>query len=221
MRINGALAALAIALFLLPALPKAAAPGTYTGEATVTSQSEQERDAALRTALGRVVVDIVGDPDVLGRNDVAQALGKASHYMLQYSYRQTGSADDAGLRLVAEFDRAAVDSMLDSLGLASPANGGPEPGGVPQAAVIWISGLESSADYARVMQYLQHSNLVQDAQPLEVRGDGMSVKLSLSGDLQHFLQAVQIENRLQVISEQPPIAGIDATLSARGNGAGP
>ncbi len=215
MRINWILALLAISLYVMPALARATAPETYTGEASVTSQSEEERNQGIRAALGKVVVNVVGDPDVLNRSDVAKSLGNASRYMVQYSYRQdaAGIDGDSGLQLVVAFDRGAVDRMLAQLGLMTTTDYGPEPSGAPQAVKLWISGINSVDDYAAVMRYLQNSNLVDSVKLKEVRGDGLAVDLSLTGDLAHFLEAVRIENKLHVISAEPPVAGIDATLS--------
>lgn len=215
MRINWILALLALSLYVMPALAKAVAPETYTGEASVTSQSEEERNQGIRSALGQVIVNVVGDPDVVNRSDVARSLGNASRYMVQYSYRQDapGIDGETGLQLVVAFDRAAVDRILAQLGLASTTDYGPEPSGAPQKVRLWISGILSVDDYAAVMRYLQNSNLVDHVKLMEVRGDGIAVDLSLAGDLAHFLDAVRLENRLHVISAAPPVAGIDATLS--------
>lgn len=193
-----------------------AAPTTYTGEAPVSSQSEAERNAAFRTALGKVVVDIVGDRGVLERADVADALGEARSYMLQYRYlRAPADAETGmpGLRLVVEFDSVAVDSMLDRLGLANGTADGAGWIGDPQTATVWISGIRSASDYARVIGILDRNNFVDAAQPVEVRDDGLAVKLSLAGDLPHFIEALEMGSDLRVISAQPPLAGIDATLS--------
>jgi hypothetical protein len=208
-------ALLVFAIALSPGAPRAA-PTTYTGEASVTSQSEAERDVGFRTALGNVVADIVGDRGVLERADVADALGEARSYMLQYRYLR--AAPDAetgapGLRLVVEFDSVAVDSMLDRLGLASGTADGAGWIGDPQEATVWISGIHSASDYARVMGILDRNNFVDAARPVEVRDDGLAVRLSLAGDLAHFIAALEAGRDLRVINAEPPLAGIDATLS--------
>src|SRR5690606_22823606 len=88
-------ALLVSAIALSPGAPRAA-PTTYTGEANVTSQSEAERDVGFRTALGNVVADIVGDRGVLERADVADALGEARSYMLQYRYLRAAPGAETG-----------------------------------------------------------------------------------------------------------------------------
>jgi hypothetical protein len=213
MRIFVALLVFAIALS--PGRARAA-PTTYTGEAPVSSQSEAERNQAFRVALGKVVTDIVGDRGVLERADVADALGEARSYMLQYRYLRAApdrEAEIPGLRLVVEFDSVAVDSMLDRLGLASGTADGAGWIGDPQTATVWISGIRSASDYARVIGILDRNNFVDATQPVEVRDDGIAVRLSLAGDLQHFIHALEMGRDLRVISAQPPLAGIDATLS--------
>lgn len=193
-----------------------AAPPTYTGEAPVNSQSDEERVDALKTALANVVIEQTGDPGVLSRSDVAAAVGKAERYVLQFRYKR-GTADGAGppLILVAEFDSAAVDAMLQHLGLGvgASAQGTAPMDATPSEATVWISGIHSAEAYARVMAYLGRNNLVHGVQPKEARGDGMLVKLSLATDLAHFLDAVGMERTLSVVNAAPPVDGVDATLA--------
>ena len=81
------LRALCLVLVLSAPSAYAAAPTTYTGEAPVNSQSDEDRAAALKTALANVVMTRTGDPGVLARADVASAVGQAERYVLQYQYR--------------------------------------------------------------------------------------------------------------------------------------
>jgi hypothetical protein len=213
-----ALAAPVFALLLAAFAPNArAAPPTYTGEAPVNSQSDEERADALKTALANVVIQQTGDPGVLSRSDVASAVGKAERYTLQFRYKQNpAAADGAGpkLILVAEFDSAAVDDMLQRLGLGAPGAVGSVPvDATPSEATVWIGGIRSAEAYAHVMAYLAKSNLVRSVQPREARGDGMLVRLSLATDLRHFLDAVGMERTLSVVNAAPPVDGVDATLS--------
>ncbi len=193
-----------------------AAPSTYTGEAPVNSQSDPERIEALKTALANVVIQQTGDPGVLARGDVASAVAKAERYVLQYRYRpNNAAADDTAPRLilVAEFDSTAVDAMLQRLGLAEAAPGTAPADAMPSEATVWIGGIHSAEDYARVVAYLGKSNFVRSAQPTEARGDGMLVRLSLATDLARFLDAVGMERTLSVVNASPPVDGVDATLA--------
>jgi hypothetical protein len=209
-------AALLLALGIVALAPSfaLAAPATYSGEAPVNSQSDDERVDALKTALASVVIDQTGDPGVLSRSDVAAAVAKADRYVLQFRYRK--NADGAGppLVLVAEFDSTAVDAMLQKLGLGRFAEGGTAPvDATPTEATVWIGGIRSAEDYARVVGYLGKSPLVHGVSAREARGDGMLVKVSLTTDLPHFLDAVGIERTLSVVNAAPPVEGVDATLA--------
>jgi hypothetical protein len=209
-----ALVAVAFALLASPVLR--AAPPTYTGEAPVDSQSDDDRLEALKIALANVIIDQTGDAGVLSRSDVAAQLAKADRYMLQFKYRQNPGAADTGapkMTLIVEFDAAAVDKMLQGLGLASAGVAGAPIDATPADVTVWIGGIRSADDYARVIGYLAKSNLVKSAQPKQARGDGMLVKLSLATDLKHFLDAVSIERQLSVVNGSPPVDGIDATLA--------
>jgi hypothetical protein len=210
-------ATFALVLFILALAPLAAraAPPTYTGEAPVNSQSDDERAEALKTALANVVIEQTGDSGALARSDVASAVAKADRYVLQFRYKSNpNAADGAGPRwiLVAEFDSTAVDEMLQRLGFGTAAGTAPVDT-TPSEATVWIGGIRSAEDYARVIAYLGKSNLVRSAQPVQARGDGMLVKLSLATDVKHFLDAVALERTLSVVNGSPPVDGVDATLA--------
>jgi hypothetical protein len=209
-------ALLAAALALLAAPTLRAAPSTYTGEAPVDSQSDDDRLEALKSALANVIIDQVGDAGVLSRPEVAAALAKADRYMLQFRYKQNPGAADTGaprLTLIAEFDAAAVDKMLQGLGLMSAGVAGAPIDATPAEITVWIGGIRSADDYARVIGYFAKSNLVKSTQPKQARGDGMLVRLSLARYLKHFLDAMSIELQLWVFNGAPPVDGIDATLA--------
>ena len=74
------------------AQPAPAAPTAYTGSAPVNSQNDDERAAALKTALANVVIEQTGDAGILARADVAKAVAQADRYVLQYSYRGSDGA---------------------------------------------------------------------------------------------------------------------------------
>jgi len=214
-RLSAARYALALFLACMFTPHANAVPPTYTGEAPVNSQSDEERVDALKTALANVVIDQTGDPGVLSRSDVASAVGKAERYVLQFRYKR-GATDGSGppLILVAEFDSTAVDAMLQRLGLGANGPGTAAPiETTPSEATVWIGGIRSAEDYARVIAYLGKNNLVRGVQPKEARGDGMLVRLSLATDLAHFLDAVGMERALSVVNAAPPVEGVDATLA--------
>ncbi|MGB0134146.1 DUF2066 domain-containing protein [Dokdonella sp.] len=212
-------AGLALSILLLSAGSTAliAAPATYSGEAPVVSQSEAERSEALKTALAEVVIRISGDPGILANGNVAAAVAEAGKYVLQYRYqRGPASADPADtasprLILVAEFDSNAVDRMLAGLGLGS-ASAATAIDTTPTEQQIWISGIHSADDYARGLGYLSKQSLVRQSWPVEARGDGLLVRLTLSGGLQRWLDIVDGEGVLRVNNASPPLEGIDATL---------
>lgn len=214
--LRGFVALLAFAFALFAAPPLGAAPQTYTGEAPVDSQSDDDRLEALKIALANVIIDQTGDAGVLSRSDVAATLARADKYMLQFKYKQNPGAADTGapkLTLMVEFDAAAVDKMLQNLGLQSAGVAGVPIDATPTDATVWIGGIRSADDYARVIGYLARSNLVKNTQPKQARGDGMLVRLSLATDLKHFLDAVTMERTLSVVNGSPPVDGIDATLA--------
>ena len=190
-----------------------AGPSTYTGQAPVNSQSDDERAAALKTALANVVIEQSGDSSALARSDVASAVGKAERYVLQYTYRRNeGAGDGAAMMLVAQFDAEAVDRMLSELRLGTYANAPVAPD-MPTEASVWIGGIRNADDYARVLGYLARSNFVREARPVQAQEDRLRVNLSLGTDLVHFLDAVGMERVLTVVGSATPDAGADAVLA--------
>ncbi len=195
-----------------------AAPSTYTGEAPVANQSESARAGALKVALAEVVIRLSGDPGILARSEVANAVAAADKLVLQYRYRRDSTIDEVNgtpsstLVLVAEFDSMAVDRMLGGVGLAGAGSSGAIDA-TPVEKRIWLSGIHSSTDYARTLGYLTRQSLVRQSWPIEARGDGILVRLVLAGDFNRWLGLVAADNVLQVNSASPPVQGIDATLA--------
>lgn len=199
---------LALVLVLLAPLAALAAPGAYTGEAPVASQSDEDRAAALKVAFAEVLVAQSGDSGILARGDVAKAVQQAERYVLQYQYRR---GDAARYQLVAQFDSASVDAILQrsAVGAQSAEDGVAD---VPAEATVWIGGINNADDYARVVAYLARSNFVRSAQPVLARGDGMLVRLSLNGGLARFLDAAGME-RVLGVAAGAKVEGADAALA--------
>lgn len=203
LRISAFLFALAFAPCLF------AAPSTYTGSAPVNSQSDDERAAALKTALANVVIEQTGDAGILARADVAGAVAKADRYVLQYSYRENAGGS-APLTLVAQFDADAVDAMRTRLGLLEGAQAAAQD--TTSEATVRIRGLRDADDWLRVAGYLAHNNFVRSNRPVAAHGDTVLVRLTLVGDLAHFLDAVTAERTLAIDGAAGAVDGAEATL---------
>lgn len=205
------LRALVFLLALLASAAAVAAPTAYIGEAPVNSQSDEERSGALKTALANVIAAQTGDSGLLARSDVAKAVEQAERYVLQYQYRR---GDDSGAKylLVAQFDSSAVDQMLQRLGLGPAGAQADVAAEAPSEATVWIGGINNAADYARLIGYLARNNYVRNAQPMQARGDGVLVRLSLASGLPRFLEVIAIERTLGVVAESK-VEGVDATLA--------
>jgi hypothetical protein len=204
------------------------AQSLYTGTIPVTSQAEAERAEALKSALAQVVVKLTGgDNAVLARPEVAQAIANAANYVQQYQYVQNAVTVDGkpqtSLSLVAQFDSSAVDKMIADLGLT---HGGGDGGGAGNATAqaeadvsaqtyrVWVDGLHSATDYARVVGALVRNELVRDVRAEQARGDGMELELDVTGPLPRLLQSLA-GSPLQVLNAKPPIDGVDALLQVR------
>ncbi|MHB8678493.1 MAG: DUF2066 domain-containing protein [Rudaea sp.] len=214
-------------LMVLPLLAQhARAEGLYTGQVPVNSQSEAERVEALKSALAQVVVKLTGgDNAVLARPGVAEAVAGAANFVQQYQYAQdvVTAADgkpQVRLSLVAQFDRSAVDKLVASLGLGTAPAGSNaqaiQAAADTQAQIfhIRIAGLHSAVDYARAVGALSRNELVRSVQAERARGDGVELRLDITGPLQRLLDSLA-GSSLQVDNAKPPVDGIDALLSLR------
>ncbi|MGH8123814.1 MAG: DUF2066 domain-containing protein [Rudaea sp.] len=219
---------LAVAFIVVACLAPvlAAAEGLYTGTAPVNSQSADERAAALRTALGQVVVKLSGDPGVLLRPEVVKAIAGADRYMQQYSYQvnnqgSAGSAQPgARLLLVVQFDRSGVDAMLHDLNLGGAGNSAALAGAdsaatavaLPGSYRLWISGLRSAEDYARLIGALAGNDQVRALRVEQAHGNTVQVKVDTRGSLQSLLAALEATRLAHTTNARPPVAGVDALL---------
>ena len=217
-------------LLLLPLFAPAAtahAEGLYTGQVPVNSQSDAERAEALKSALAQVVVKLTGgDNAVLARPDVAQAVANAANYVQQYQYAQDVSTAADGkpqvrLSLVAQFDRTAVDKLVADLGLGQASAAAPDAQAAravadvqAQSFRVWIGGLHSAVDYARAVGTLSRNELVRGVKAEQARGDGIELRLDITGPLQRLLDSLS-GSSLQVDNAKPPVDGIEALLSLR------
>ena len=208
---------LALIMISWPAL----AGGLYTGQVPVVSQSDADRAEALKSALGEVVVRVSGDKGVLARPDIAKAIADAERYVQQFSYQQE-VVTEAGqpqvrLTLVAHFDRDAVDRLLRNTG--SPKDSPPPPDGqaaavdaTPGSYRVWVAGVRSAQDYARLIGALSGNEFVREVQVELARGDGVQVRLTSATSLSRLLDNLGAGAVIHVAKSKPPVDGLDALL---------
>ncbi|MBL8300193.1 MAG: DUF2066 domain-containing protein [Rhodanobacteraceae bacterium] len=80
-------------------------------------------------------------------------------------------------------------------------------------AKVWISGLSSAQDYARLFETLGSNELVREFRPEQARGDGLLIKLTLNLALDRWLAYLPPDGALRVVNAAPPIDGVEATLA--------
>jgi len=205
-----------------------AALGVYTGQVPVASQSEADRSEGLKAALGQVVARVAGDPAVLSRPEVVKALDQAERYVQQFQYVQEAAVDNGQpqlrLSLVAEFDHDAVDRLAHYAGTAQQGSGTREAAAdappapldnAPASSHVWVGGVRSASDYARLMGALSGNDYVRDAQVELARGDGVQLRLATSVPLARVLDALNAGPVLRVTNAKPPVDGIDALLDLK------
>jgi Uncharacterized protein conserved in bacteria (DUF2066) len=156
----------------------------------------------------------------LSKPEAAKAVGSAERYVQQYQYTQdTGDAGQPRLNLVAQFDRNALDQLLRDLGLvhASGGDAAPSAADAAQATLqpgsyhVWVSGVNSAEDYARLIGSLSRNELVRGVQAEQARGDGIQLKLDVTGPLSRLLESLAT-GPVHVLNAKPPVAGVDALL---------
>jgi hypothetical protein len=116
-------------------------------------------------------------------------------------------ARDADLAVVLA---AGADGAADRVGGRSAAV--PEERRITSTRV-WISGLHSALDYARVFEALGRNDLVRDFAPEQARGDGVLIKMTLNLGLDRWLSYLPSEGPLRLVNAQPPIDGVEAMLA--------
>lgn len=211
------LAATVLVLALLLPGPSRAAPSLYTGQVPVNSQAEGERAEALKSALAQVVIKLSGDSTVLTRPGVAKAVANAERYMQQYQYTQDASTDagqpQARLYLVAQFDHDAVDQLMRDLELVHGGGDSAQPAAEIQSGTyrVWVSGVSSAEDYARLIGSLSRNELVRSVRAEQARGDGVQLKLDVNGPLPRLLESLG-QGPVHVLNAKPPVDGVDALL---------
>jgi len=193
------------------------AGGQYTAQVPVASQSETDRAEALKAALTQVVARVSGDAGAPTRPEVAKAIGRAERYVQQFQYQQEAAGDnpaEAQLVLVAQFDRDAIDRMLGAGAAKEAATDGPVE--APEAAAgtfhVWVAGVRTPNDYARLMGALAGNNYVRDAQVELARGDGVQLRLATTVSLARALDGWSV---VRVANAKPPVDGIDALLDLK------
>ncbi|MGD2116718.1 MAG: DUF2066 domain-containing protein [Chromatiales bacterium] len=133
----------AFAVLLLLAVPLQAAnvDNLYQVELPVASQGQEDRNQAIETAFGIILVKATGDRSVASRKSLAPVLRQSARYVQQYRYRFAEHAalteDGQQQRLInVLFDKMAVDRMLRQHGL-------PVWGSVRPQVLAWV-GFENN-----------------------------------------------------------------------------
>jgi hypothetical protein len=199
-----------------------AATGPYTGQVPVASQSDADRIEGLKAALSQVVVRVSGDAAAPSRPDVAKAIAQAERYVQQYQYQQDVVSDNGQpqqrLILVAEFDHDAVDRLLRGAVAAADATPGaaaPPIEAAPQAFQVWVGGVRSADDYARLIAALSGNDYIHDTRVEMARGDGVELRLTTVVPLARVLESINAGTVLRVTNAKPPVDGIDALLDLK------
>jgi hypothetical protein len=166
--------------------------------------------------------------ETVWRNDLNSLSGALARYqanlMLVGQIRRVGEQWAARWTLVengAGSTWDSADTALDTVLAAGPNGAADRLAGryatpslerKASSAVVWISGLSAATDYARLLEVLAHDELVREALPLQARGDGVLVRLNLNVTLKSWLGNLAPEGNLRVISAEPPLEGVEATL---------
>jgi len=110
----------ALAILLLPWTDawSSRVSGLYQAEVPIAGEGTAQRNEAIGRAFADMLVKVTGNRRIVALGGLEQALGKASRYVQQYSYRmadlsQQGSPGGAPQRfLKVFFDAGAVDRLL-------------------------------------------------------------------------------------------------------------
>lgn len=100
-------------------------PGLYEAEVVVVNQSSEDRTAAIRACLSRVLVKLTGERDVSGITQLQPILDQAGSFVQQYRYREiqmetpafTGVPVPVQWRLAVKFDEVNLNKSLRASGI--------------------------------------------------------------------------------------------------------
>ncbi|WP_422138460.1 DUF2066 domain-containing protein [Endozoicomonas sp. ALC020] len=93
-------------------LPAAEMNGLYRVGVPVTSQGNEEREAAIKQALSEVLVKVTGQRSTLSNEAVLQSLKNASALVRSFGYERRDTGSGQQLFLQVRFNEAAVNRLL-------------------------------------------------------------------------------------------------------------
>ena len=105
-------------LYLLPLLAVAADTALFESEVIVTDQTPAVRSAALRNALGAVLVRVTGQAGVTATESARALLASPEQLVQQYRYFTESGQDPPLLKLWVRFDGDAIREALQQQGVA-------------------------------------------------------------------------------------------------------
>lgn len=114
----------------------------YSAEVYVQSQSREERETGMRSALAAVLVKLTGMRQSTVSPDLNEAFENASRFAAQYRYRELaktvtdGSTPPAPFVLSVGFDKKALDRLLERLGI-------PLWGSTRPQVLVWLAVQEA------------------------------------------------------------------------------
>jgi hypothetical protein len=187
--------------------------GMFRESAEVQNQSDSQRQAAAREALGRVLVRISGTGQVLKNGEVRAAMSRADRYLAQFSYQKNDVVDTAdSFKLDMEFQPQAVLEILKQA--QQPVWSSNRP-----AVLACVAAVQGSGNPLITAGSASSSALLQQAKrrgvPLQLPAsradcnDGANAELVLSGELR--LNGGRCDSRWSL-----PLDGRDQQWSASG-----
>ena len=143
----------ALVLGGLPRVQAASVSDLYKQDVLVSSQSEQERQAAMERAFVDVIIRVTGHRKALDLPGIRKALTQSSTYVRSYSYRNVTEGNDVKRYLQVSFDLTMVNRLLRESNVAIWGASRP-------TTLMWLaleeggrrSVLGSSAELPRIME---------------------------------------------------------------------
>lgn len=159
---------------------RGAATDPYTASVPVAAQDPALRDAALREALGIVLMRVSGNAG----GSVIETLSAAAPQLVQtYGYQRDAQG---ALSMLAGFDRQAVNARLRAAGL--PVWGAYA--GSAERFPLTLTGLRNSAHYLSTLQRIEAIGGVRAVTVIAAQGDTLQLSVEAEGGREHFRAAV-------------------------------
>lgn len=183
----------------------AATSNPYSATVPVAGTSDEQRNAAIASALGQVLQQV--SPGFIASPDV---LTQASGYVRDFRYQRAASGN--GLQLQVDFDPGAIGRLVaanQGSAAATPGSAAPAAGSTAPSVAqggsgnLWVDGIDDSHAFASLLSTLRADTSLHDVVPVAAEGDGVLLHLGFDQTLATVLAGLTGPDSHLTVAAQP------------------